>query len=295
MDWTQYWFMFPVGICVATLAMLGGIGGAALFIPVFVVIFPLLGPEYPLATSAAIGAALLTTVFGFSSGFVGYYRRRLIDFDSATAFLRVSVPVAVAGALMFGIVQKQELLLQAAYAALMLVLCPVLLRHTPDVRNAAAAEAAVDARAEIRTVTGRDGQTYRFRKPKQGFVGGIYTAIGAVLTGFLGVGIGEVILPQLLKRNRVPVAVAAATSVFIVIVTIAAASVVQMAALIYAGGLEAIPWNLVCYSIPGVIVGGQLGPLLQVHIAQRKLEIAIAVLFGAIGVAIGWIVLSAVT
>ena len=66
MDWTQYWFMFPVGICVATLAMLGGIGGAALFIPVFVVIFPLLGPEYPLATSAAIGAALLTTVFGFS-------------------------------------------------------------------------------------------------------------------------------------------------------------------------------------------------------------------------------------
>jgi uncharacterized membrane protein YfcA len=44
MDWTIYWFMFPVSICVATTAMLSGIGGAALFIPIFVIIFPLLGP-----------------------------------------------------------------------------------------------------------------------------------------------------------------------------------------------------------------------------------------------------------
>ena len=74
--------MFPVAICVATAAMLSGIGGAALFIPIFVIIFPLLGPEYPLAISAAIGSALMTEVFGFSSGFIGYYRKRLIDFSS---------------------------------------------------------------------------------------------------------------------------------------------------------------------------------------------------------------------
>ena len=43
MDWTIYWFMFPVSICVATTAMLSGIGGAALFIPIFVIIFPILG------------------------------------------------------------------------------------------------------------------------------------------------------------------------------------------------------------------------------------------------------------
>ena len=87
MDWTQYWFMFPVAMCVATCAMLSGIGGAALFIPIFVIIFPLLGPEYPLATSAAIGSALMTEVFGFSSGFIGYYRKRLIDFRSAVPFI----------------------------------------------------------------------------------------------------------------------------------------------------------------------------------------------------------------
>lgn len=295
MDWIQYWFMFPVAICVATSAMLSGIRGAALFIPIFVIIFPLLGPEYPLATSAAIGSALMTEVFGFSSGFIGYYRKRLIDFKSAMPFICVSVPVAVLGALMFGALQEQGTLLKGAYALLMLALCPIILRHTPprDMLAESTGNDAVNANAEIREITGRDGHKYRFRRPKQGIVGSFFTSIGSFLTGFLGVGVGEVILPQLVKRNRVPVAIAAATSVFTVIVTIASASFTQIAALIDAGGLEAVPWNLVCYTIPAVIIGGQIGPLLQGRIAQRKLEKAIAILFGIIGLAMGWIVLRA--
>ena len=87
-DWTLYWFMFPVAILVATSAMLSGIGGAAIFAPIFLIIFPLLGSEYPLASlAAAIGVALFTEVFGFSSGFVGYYRKGLIDFKSAIPFI----------------------------------------------------------------------------------------------------------------------------------------------------------------------------------------------------------------
>ena len=295
MDWTQYWFMFPVAMCIATSAMLSGIGGAALFIPIFVIIFPLLGPEYPLATSAAIGAALMTEVFGFSSGFVGYYRKRLIDFKSALPFICVSVPVAIAGALMFGILQEQEVLLKGAYAVLMLILWPILLRNTPprDILSELDDNDAVNAQSEIREITGRNGQTYRFRKPKQGCIGAFFTSIGSFLTGFPGVGVGEVILPQLVKRNHVPVAIAAATSVLTVIVTIASASFTQIAALIDAGGLSAVPWNLVCYTIPAVIIGGQIGPLLQGRIAQRKLEKAIALLFGIIGLAMGWIALRA--
>jgi len=296
MDWTQYWFMFPVAMCVATCAMLSGIGGAALFIPIFVIIFPLLGPEYPLATSAAIGSALMTEVFGFSSGFIGYYRKRLIDFRSAVPFICVSIPVAIVGALLFGFLQEQEVLLKGAYALLMLILCPVILRHTPprNVLADAADNDAVNADAEIREITGHDGTTYRFRKPRQGIIGGFFTSIGSFLTGFLGVGVGEVILPQLVKRNHVPVAVAAATSVLTVIVTIASASFTQIAALIEAGGLSAVPWNLVCYTIPAVIIGGQIGPLLQGRIAQRKLEKAIAILFGIIGVSMAWIVIKSV-
>tara|TARA_R110002110_G_scaffold5184_10_gene26801 strand:+ start:7087 stop:7980 length:894 start_codon:yes stop_codon:yes gene_type:complete len=293
MDWTQYWFMFPVAMCVATMAMLSGTGGAALFIPVFVILFPLLGAEYTLTTAAAIGSALMTTVFGFLSGFVGYYRKGLIDFKSAAPFIAISVPVAIAGALMFGGLQDHEVLLQGAYALLMLILCPIVLHHTPprDMFSEATDNNAINAAAEIREITDRHGHKYRYRKPKQGVIGVFFTSLGSLLTGFLGVGVGEVILPQLVKRNHIPVAVAAATSVFTVIVTITAASFTQIATLVEAGGLDAVPWDLVCYTIPGVIIGGQIGPRLQGRIAQRKVEKAIAILFGIIGLSMAWIVL----
>ena len=285
--------MFPIAIVVATSAMLSGIGGAALFIPIFVIVFPMLGPEYPLATSAAIGSALMTEVFGFSSGFIGYYRKRLIDFKSALPFIYVSVPVAIIGALMFGVLQEQEVLLKVAYAVLMLTLCPVIIRHTPpeNKKTKPRVSTTIKSEAQNREFTGGDGRTYKFTKPRQGVIGSFFTGIGSFLTGFLGVGVGEVILPQLVKRNHVPVPVAAATSVFIVIVTIASASFTQITALIDAGGLSAVPWNLVCYTIPAVIIGGQIGPLLQGHITQRKLEVSIAILFGIIGIAMSWIVI----
>ncbi len=127
----MYWFMFPVSILVATAAMLSGVGGPALFIPIFLIAFPMIGPEYPLTTATAIGAALLTGLCGFASGFVSYYRRRLIDFPSALPFLAVAVPVAIVGALILAVLKEHELLLKGCYAVLMLVLCPIVLRHSP--------------------------------------------------------------------------------------------------------------------------------------------------------------------
>ena len=83
-------------------------------------------------------------------------------------------------------------------------------------------------------------------------------------------------------------AVAAATSVFTVIVTITSASFTQVTALISAGGVNAIPWNVVCYTIPAVNIRRQIGPWLKGRIAQRTMEKVIAILFGLIAVAMMW-------
>lgn len=53
--------MYPVSILVATIVMLSGIGGAALFASIFLTIFPRLGPEYVLVTlTAAISKGRLS-------------------------------------------------------------------------------------------------------------------------------------------------------------------------------------------------------------------------------------------
>ena len=132
--------MFPVSILVATCAMLSGIGGAALFTPIFILVFPLLGPEYVLGSMiAAIGAALFTQTFGFLSGFVAYYRRRLIDYALAWRILRFAVPIAILGALAASWVHDSILL--ASYAALVAVLAIVLWR------NAVPAEREISGRS----------------------------------------------------------------------------------------------------------------------------------------------------
>ena len=79
----------------------------------------------------------------------------------------------------------------------------------------------------------------------------------------------------------------------IVIVVVASASFTQISSMIAAGGIEAVPWNLVCYTIPAVIIGGQIGPYLQGKVSHEFMERAIGWLFALIGMAMLWIVFDA--
>jgi uncharacterized membrane protein YfcA len=279
MDFTLYWFMFPVSILVATCAMLSGIGGAALFTPIFILVFPLLGPEYVLgSTIAAIGTALITQTFGFLSGFIGYYRRRLIDYRLASRIIVVSVPVAVAGALTAGIVHDSVLL--AGYALLVAALSVVMWRNRPPATAAAVAMKS----AESRTIVDSKGHTYAYDMPRLGTGSNLLTAAGAFLTGMVSVGIGEVTISQL-TRKGLPIAVAAATSVMVVITTVVFASTALVVQLLESGGWRAVPWNLLCYDIPGVLIGGQIGPRLQGRVSPHTMRRAISLLFVVLSLA----------
>lgn len=292
MDFSLYWFMLPVSMLVATTAMLSGIGGAAMFTPIFLIGFPLLGPEYLMPSAvAAIGVALLTETFGFSSGFVGYFRKGLIDFRGAMPFIVTGVPFGIFGALV-----AQDLpgpVIKGAYAILMLAIAIILYRHhgSPVVAPSGASPAIGDGQTgrPMHTISSRDGTVYRFPRPRQG-IGAMATGVGAFLTGIASVGIGESVMPQLVRRNGVPIPVAAATSVFVVIVIVAATSFTLISELIREGGARAVPWHLVAYTIPGVIIGGQIGPRLQGKIPVRTMELGVATLFLAISIAMAWLV-----
>ncbi len=278
MDFTLYWFMFPVSIVVATCAMLSGIGGAALFTPIFILVFPLLGPEYVLhSTIAAIAAALMTQTFGFLSGFVGYYRRQLIDYGLAWRIARVAVPVAIAGALTASYVHDGILL--AGYAILVGVLAVVMWLNRPPPHLA---EGGPDA--ATRSVVDSRGYEYRYAEPRLGLRSYALTSLGAFLTGMVSVGIGEVTISKL-TRKGLPIAVAAATSVLVVILTVVFASTTLAVQLIRDGGWTAVPWDLLVYDIPGVLIGGQIGPRLQGKIAPHTMRRAIAVLFVVLAIA----------
>ncbi len=283
MDLTLYWFMLPVSICVATTAMLSGIGGAALFVPIFLIIFPILGEQYVMESAvAAIGVGLFSELFGFTSGFIAYSYRRLIDFKITKTFLMIAVPTAFVGALISHFVNST--LLKFMYGALVLAMAWVLINENKDQPDVVAGDQDAND-ADMRKITSRDGVVYRYK-----FRGAVdrnngTTSFGGFLTGLLGVGIGEVTMPQLVKKVGVPVGVAAGSSVSIVIATVLAASFTHIGALIAGGGLGAVPWNIVMYTAPGCLIGGQIGPRLQGKISSRTIERFIAGVFTVIGVA----------
>ena len=94
----EYWFMFPVSILVATTAMASGVEGATFFTPIF-----LLALGMPV--EVAVGTGLITEVFGFASGVSAYARRRLIDYRLGMTLLVATVPMALLGTWLAGIIK----------------------------------------------------------------------------------------------------------------------------------------------------------------------------------------------
>ncbi|HIA13497.1 MAG TPA: sulfite exporter TauE/SafE family protein [Nitrospirales bacterium] len=92
----ELWFLFPLGIGLAILAISSGINGSNFWIPVYVI---WLGFD----AKTAFWLALLTMIFGFGSGVWKNARANLIQWFLVRQYLKVCIPLCVLG----GIVSTQ--------------------------------------------------------------------------------------------------------------------------------------------------------------------------------------------
>jgi uncharacterized membrane protein YfcA len=97
--------------------------------------------------------------------------------------------------------------------------------------------------------------------------------------------VGEATLPTLVRRSRLPVPVAAATSTMVVAATVVGAALTHLIQLAAEGGLTAIPWNLIVWAVPGAVVGAVIGTRLQGRVNETAARWFFSALFAAIGVA----------
>jgi uncharacterized protein len=126
MDWTVYWFMLPVCIAIAGMAMFSAISGAAMLIPVFLIGFPLV--DVPgLTTVEAVGTALLLETSGFGMGLYRYLSLRLVDLGTAWRLVAVTLPLGMLGAIASA--QAPVDLLRSGYGVAMVALAFLLVRE----------------------------------------------------------------------------------------------------------------------------------------------------------------------
>lgn len=307
MDWTVYWFMLPVCIVIASVAMFSGISGAAMLIPVFLIGFPVFGVPR-LTTVEAIGTSLLLETSGFGMGLYRYFRLRLVDTATARRLIALTLPLGMLGAMASAQAPVQSLRLGYGVAMVGLALLLVVESHpaepavastasgpgAPGVPDRGIAPGAAFAPAHdsthapcpsgtAREITSADGTAYVYCA--HGLRGQrLLSGLGAFFAGLISTGVGEATLPGLVRRSRFPVAVAAATSTVVVAGTVVGAALTHMVQLAADGGFAAIPWNLIAWAVPGALLGAILGTGLQGRVSPRLTRWFFGGLFLTIGV-----------
>lgn len=277
----DYWYMLPISTGVATVAMASGVEGATFFAPIFLL-------ALGLPAEVAIGTGLLTEVFGFASGVTAYVRRGLVDYALARALLVATVPAAIVGSLLVPFIRSDIL---ETILGMGLIAVAVTFLRAPDHDETERLDGGIaedSGGAGETTLVTADGEEIRYTICNR-IEGGLIAGLGALFMGMISTGLGEMNGYFLLRRCRVPSRVAIGTGVVVVAVTALSAATVHMWRFVQAGGdnLQTV-LALATFTIPGVIVGGQLGPMIATRLSQNALEKTLGGLFLLVGALMLW-------
>ncbi len=281
----EYWFMFPISVLIATIAMASGVEGATFFTPLFII-------GLGLPTEVAVGTGLITEVFGFSSGLYAYMRKGLIDYKLGRMLLLITIPVALVGTWAAkGI--PGDVLKGILGVGLFAIATSFLRSPEPEALTAMDLDIKEHQDKEPQTcITSTAGEIYCYTVANR-TEGRLLSGIGALFLGMVSTGLGEMNGYFLIQRCRVPNKVAVATSVFIVAITALTASIGHVVQFAQAGGDTLAPvLSLVMFTAPGVLIGAQLGSIVANRLSQKLLERSMGILFILVGtIVLGEIIL----
>jgi uncharacterized membrane protein YfcA len=267
----EFWYMLPIGIVIATIAMGSGVGGATFFSPLFIL-------GLGLSPELAVGSGLVVEVFGFGSGVYAYVRRQLIDYKVGGMLLSATVPATIAGVVIahFADADILKLILGMGLFAVAVSFLRSPDEETAEVLDEMAHEDSDEAATCL--VTADDEEIcYTVCNTTEGR---LISGIGGLFVGMVSSGLGELNGYFLLQRCRVPSSISVATSVFVVAITALVASAGHIFQVVQ-GGLAGLTTmgNLLLFTIPGVVIGAQLGPMLAERVPDRVMEIGLGILF----------------
>ena len=222
-----------------SLGALGG-GGSVLTVPVLV---------YGLRQSAAQATTGSLVVVGITSlvGAVTSYRSGNVLLTRGLAFGAVAIGGATVGAKASGLVTGPVLL--AAFAALLLVVAGVMAARQLRSRHGRQG-AHLETRVGDPIIT--FSPSFACHCPRALKVLATATVVG-LLTGFLGVGGGFLVVPALVLALGLPMSCAAGTSLVVITITSASALAVR------AGTGTHPSWSLVALLTAVAVLGGWVG------------------------------------
>lgn len=243
----ENWIVFPAGIVISTIVSSMGIGGGILWMPFFLIVLQL-EPEVAVLTS------LLIQITGKGSGSIAYFKQKAVDYKLGFFLLMVALPGIATGAYIANTIKP-------AHIELILGILIMITAFLFVSSNQKYADKGV-TRTKIKNIY-----------PYSWFV--VLLSIGS---GMLSTGIGEWMIPVMRSKLSLRMNNAIATCIFITF------GICLIGALIHFAMGGKADLSIVFWGVPGVMIGGQIGPRITKRINERLLKEMFIFLLTLIGV-----------
>lgn len=254
-DFFNYWYLLPTGLVIATLYNSTGISGANFWTPVYILILgldPLIG----------FWLSLVSMLFGSMGGLVAHTRHKTIRYFLVKRYIKMSIPFAIIGALSIQYVDLNLLILAFGVFA---ISYGFIIFYKSSMNK-------VTLENEVKN------------NPSRMYPLG---AVGGLLTGLISVGLGPLILPEILKHKKISHhSEAIGTTVVIVFIT----SIFAVFFRLNTKFIESLDDHLnvlisiLIYVIPGVLIGSQIGPIVAKRLNLKSMKAYVSLLLIVIGI-----------
>ena len=264
-DLTTALALVALGVGVGAFGTVVGAGGGFVLTPVLLLL-------YPHDSAQTLTAISLTAVFfNAASGSVAYLRQRRVDVRSGAVFAAATLPGAVGGALLVGVVSRHvfDALMGGVLGLLALwLLTGERWRPRPARRG-----------VRRRVLVDRAGLLHEYDVPL--LRGALYSLVVGFVSSFLGIGGGVIHVPLLVRALGFPTHVATATSHFVLAWMAGTGTITHVFAGSFGGGHGVR--RALALSV-GVVVGAQAGARISQRLHGQHIERLLAVALLALAV-----------
>ncbi|HBG93426.1 MAG TPA: hypothetical protein DDX12_08180 [Nitrospiraceae bacterium] len=269
---TTPWWVWPLALFVVTfilgiLAVLGGVGGGVLFVPI-------IGGFFPFNIDFVRGAGLLVALAGALAAGPGLLRRNLASLRLALPVALIASSAAIVGA-MIGLALKPNVVNTLLGATILFIVAIMITAKKSDFPNVAKPD-NLSQSLHIMGIyreesLGKDIEWQVHRTP-QGLA--LFIVIG-VMAGMFGLGAGWANVPVLNLLMGAPLKISVATSKFLLSITDTSA------AWVYLNQGAVLPM-IVVPSIVGIMLGSIVGVKILVKSKPKAIKsMVIGLLFFA--------------